>query len=66
MPLRHAQLTALIGNIEIEISIFYQIVKLQLKHSTITRSTQNWFATAINPCAAERTEHSSTGMGARS
>jgi hypothetical protein len=35
--------------IETETSMFYQIVKQQLKHLANTRSLQNWFGTATNP-----------------
>jgi hypothetical protein len=36
-------------NYEIGASIFYETVKLQLKHLANTRSPQNWSGTAINP-----------------
>jgi hypothetical protein len=49
MPLRHAQLRIYIEAINIEISIFYHIIKLQLKHLLNTRSFQNWFGTVTNP-----------------
>jgi hypothetical protein len=40
---------ALDRNYKIETSTFSLTVKLQLKHLTIIRSTQNCFGTAINP-----------------
>jgi hypothetical protein len=47
MPQRHAQLR--IGIIKTGTSTFCQTVKQQLKHSTNTRSPQNWSGTATNP-----------------